>query len=159
MNIKISCVGKLKEAYYEAACAEFAKRLSRYCTLRVCEVADEKAPETLSAAQQAQLLDKEGQRLLATLDEKDWAIALVLGPKSPTSEVFAAWLAQLEEQGQNRLAFVIGGSLGLSPAVLARCRETLSLSSLTFPHRFARLLLLEQLYRAQKIQRGEPYHK
>ena len=159
MNIKICCAGKLKEPYFEAACGEFTKRLSRYCAVTIREVADEKVPETLSPACQAQALDKEGRRLLAALDEKDWVIALALGPDSPTSEQFAARLAQLEDRGQNQLAFVIGGSLGLAPMVLARSRETLSLSSLTFPHRFARLILLEQLYRSQKIRCGEPYHK
>ncbi|MCL2695513.1 MAG: 23S rRNA (pseudouridine(1915)-N(3))-methyltransferase RlmH [Clostridiales bacterium] len=159
MTIKLCCVGKLKESYYEAACDEFIKRLSRYCTIVIREVADEKAPETLSPAQQAQVLDREGQRLLATLDERDWAIALVLGKDSPTSEQFAQRLTQLEEQGRNQLAFVIGGSLGLSPKALARCQGQLSLSNLTFPHRVARLILLEQFYRAQKIRRGETYHK
>jgi len=159
MQIKLCCVGKLKESYFEAACEEFSKRLSRYCNISIREVADESVPETLSPAGRAQALEKEGKRLLATMDERDRVIALALGPGSPTSEQFAGRLAQLEEGGHNHLAFVIGGSLGLAPAVLARSHETLSLSSLTLPHRIARLVLLEQLYRAQKIRRREPYHK
>ena len=144
MTIRILCVGKLKERYFLEAEAEFLKRLKRFGTAEVVEVADEKAPETLSPMEQAKVKDREGERLLARVAEGDRVIALVIGGRRYTSEKFA---------------FVIGGSLGLSDAVLKRASETLSLSDMTLPHRIARLVLLEQVYRAHKISAGEPYHK
>lgn len=159
MNIKICCVGKLKERYFTDACDEYRKRLSRFCTLTVAEVADEKAPETLSRAEEEQVKAREGERLLAAIDPRDYVIALAVGGKRYTSEALAARMEALETRGARTLAFVIGGSIGLSDAVLKRADETLSLSDLTLPHRIARLVLLEQLYRTYKIRRGEAYHK
>ncbi len=159
MTIRICCVGKLKESYFEAACAEFVKRLSRFASVKICEVADEKAPESLSAAEEEQVKAREGERLLAAIDPKDTVIALTIGGKRYSSEAFAAHLEALETRGVRSIDFVIGGSLGLSPAVLKRADETLSLSDMTLPHRIARLVLLEQVYRAYKIRRSEPYHK
>ncbi len=159
MTVKICCVGKLKELFFVDACAEFVKRLSRYCTVKICEVADEKAPETLSPAEEEQVRQREGERLLSAIDPKDTVIALAIGGRRYTSEAFAAHLETLEDRGARTLAFVIGGSLGLSQKVLARADETLSLSDMTFPHRIARLVLLEQIYRAYKIRRKEAYHK
>lgn len=159
MTIKICCVGKLKEAYFIDACAEFQKRLGRFCTLKVAEVADERAPDSLSAAEEAQVKSREGERLLAAIDPKDVVIALAIGGRRYTSEAFAAHLESLETRGARTIAFVIGGSLGLGDAVLRRADETLSLSDMTLPHRIARLVLLEQLFRAYKIRRKETYHK
>lgn len=159
MTIKICCVGKLKEAYFIDACAEFQKRLGRFCTLKVAEVADERAPDSLSPAEEAQVKSREGERLLAAIDPKDVVIALAIGGKRYTSEAFAAHLESLETRGARTVAFVIGGSLGLGDAVLRRADETLSLSDMTLPHRIARLVLLEQLFRAYKIRRKETYHK
>ena len=159
MTVKILCVGKLKETYFTDACAEYVKRLGRFCTVKVVEVADERAPETLSPAEEAQVKTKEGERLLAAIDPKDTVIALTIGGRRYTSEKFAAHLADLESRGVRSVAFVIGGSLGLGDAVLRRADETLSLSDMTLPHRIARLVLLEQVYRAYKIRRGEAYHK
>ena len=159
MTIRILCVGKLKDTFYTDACAEYEKRLSRFCTVRVTEVADEKAPESLSAAEAEKVKAREGERLLAAIDPKTYVIALAIGGKRHTSESFAAHLEELEANGARNVAFVIGGSLGLGDAVLRRANETLSLSDLTLPHRLARLVLLEQLFRAYKIRRGEAYHK
>ncbi len=159
MTIKICCVGKLKEAYFTEACVEFQKRLSRFATLKICEVADEKAPDSLSRAEEEQVKLREGERLLAAIDPKDTVIALAIGGKRYTSESFAEHLEVLESRGVRTIAFVIGGSLGLSEAVLRRANETLSLSDMTLPHRIARLVLLEQLFRAYKIRRNETYHK
>lgn len=159
MTIKICCVGKLKEAYFIDACAEFQKRLGRFCTLKVVEVADERAPDSLSLAEEAQVKSREGERLLAAIDPKDVVIALAIGGRRYTSEAFAAHLESLETRGARTVAFVIGGSLGLGDAVLRRADETLSLSDMTLPHRIARLVLLEQLFRAYKIRRKETYHK
>lgn len=158
MNIHLCCVGKLKERFYEEGCGEYIKRLGRYCHLTVTEVADEKAPEELSLKEQTQVKEKEGKRLLATIGAKEHVIALAIGGKKYTSEKMAERIGTLESQGKD-VCLVIGGSLGLSQEVLFRANETLSLSDLTLPHRLARLVLLEQLYRCFKILHHEAYHK
>lgn len=159
MNIKLCCVGKLKDSFFLDACAEFSKRLSRYCSLSVHEVADEKAPEMLHPAEERKVKEREGERLLSAVDAKDYVIALTLGGRQYTSEAFSEHLAELSALGKHSVAFVIGGSLGLSDAVIKRADEQLCLSRMTFPHRLARLILLEQIYRAYRIERNEPYHK
>ena len=158
MNITILAVGKLKDRFFEEGCAEYAKRLSRYCTLSVQEAADEKAPETLSPAQELQVKEREGKRLLSLLDPKDHVIALTVTGKAYTSEGLAERMGALRDQGRN-VSFLIGGSLGLSQEAVSRADEELSLSKLTLPHRLARLVLLEQLYRSFKILNHETYHK
>lgn len=158
MNIRILCVGKLKEPYFTDACAEFQKRLGRFCSLSVIEVPDEKAPESLHPADEDLVREKEGARLLKAIGEKDYVVALAIDGRMHTSEAFAAFLSE-KELSARTLTFVIGGSLGLSPAVLSRANEKLSFSKMTFPHRIARLLLLEQLFRAYKINAHEAYHK
>ncbi|MDO4544389.1 MAG: 23S rRNA (pseudouridine(1915)-N(3))-methyltransferase RlmH [Clostridia bacterium] len=158
MNIKICCVGKLKDRYYEEGCGDYIKRLLRFCKLSVLEVADEKAADTLSKSEQEQVKDKEGQRLLRCIEQGDYVIALTIDGSSPDSLLFAEKLGRYRLGGKT-VAFVIGGSLGLSEAVLARADERLSLSKLTLPHRLARLILLEQLYRGFKILSNQTYHK
>ena len=159
MNVKIVCVGKLKEPYFEAACAEFQKRLGRFCTLSIVELPDEKAPESLHPAEEAQVRDREGKRILKAIGEKDFVAALAIDGRMLSSEGFAAFLKGREDGGCRTLTFVVGGSLGLSDEVYARADERLSFSKMTFPHRIARLLLLEQLFRAYKINAHEAYHK
>ena len=158
MNVRVVCVGKLKEKYFEDACAEFGKRLSRYCSLEIAEVADEKAPESLHPADEALVKEKEGKRILKNIGPKDFVVALAIDGKQMPSEAFAAYLAERETEARP-LTFVIGGSLGLSDEVYARANARLSFSKMTFPHRIARLLLLEQLYRGFKINAHEAYHK
>ena len=158
MNVTILTVGKLKERFFEEGCAEYAKRLARYCVLRVREAADEKAPESLSPAQEEQVKDREGKRLLSLLDPRDHVIALTVTGKAYTSEGLAERMGALRDQGRN-VSFLIGGSLGLSQEAVNRADEELSLSKLTLPHRLARLVLLEQLYRSFKILNHETYHK
>ena len=158
MNVTILTVGKLKERFFEEGCAEYAKRLARYCVLRVREAADEKAPESLSPAQEEQVKDREGKRLLSLLDPRDHVIALTVTGKTYTSEGLAERMGALRDQGRN-VSFLIGGSLGLSQEAVSRADEELSLSKLTLPHRLARLVLLEQLYRSFKILNHETYHK
>ncbi len=158
MNITILAVGKLKDRFFEEGCAEYAKRLSRYCTLSVREAADEKAPERLSLAEEQQVKEKEGKRLLSLLDPRDHVIALTVTGKAYTSEGLAERIGLLRDRGAN-VSFLIGGSLGLSDEAVARADEELSLSKLTLPHRLARLVLLEQLYRSFKILNRETYHK
>ncbi len=159
MMIKICCVGKLKDSFFVEGCAEYIKRLSRYCELRVCEVADEKAPETLSAAETRLVREKEGNRLLTVIEPKDHVIAMTIDGKRYSSERFAKHMEDMEANGVRTIAFAIGGSTGLSDAVIRRADETMSLSDLTMPHRIARLVLLEQIYRSYKIRRNEAYHK
>ena len=158
MNVRVVCVGKLKEKFFEDACAEFSKRLTRYCSLEIAEVADEKAPESLHPADEALVKEKEGKRILKNIGPKDFVVALAIDGKQMTSEAFAAYLAERETEARP-LTFVIGGSLGLSDEVYARANARLSFSKMTFPHRIARLLLLEQLYRGFKINAHEAYHK
>lgn len=158
-QVKIVCVGKLKERFYADACAEYEKRLRRYMQLDIVELPDEKAPERLSSAQLEQVKNAEGARILSKISPKDRVAALCIDGREIGS---AAWAHELERaavQGQNALCLVIGGSNGLSPSVLARADQTLSFSRFTFSHQLMRVILLEQLYRAMKILAGEPYHK
>ena len=158
MTVRVVCVGKLKEKYFEDACAEFQKRLSRFVTLEIVELADEKAPESLHPKDEDLVREKEGKRILKAIGPKDYVVALAIDGKQMTSEQFAAYLAEKETEARP-LTFVIGGSLGLSPEVYARTNAKISFSKMTFPHRVARLLLLEQLYRGCKINAHEAYHK
>ena len=158
MTVRILCVGKLKERYFEDACAEFQKRLGRFCNFEIVEVPDEKTPESLHPKDELLVLDKEGKRLMRAIGEKDFVVALAIDGRQMTSEAFAAFLEEKEIEARP-LTFVIGGSLGLSNEVYARADMRLSFSKMTFPHRIARLLLLEQLYRGFKIRRNEAYHK
>ena len=159
MKMKIACVGKLKDRFYREAAAEYAKRLSRFCTLEIAEVADEKAPESLSPAEEAQVKEREGERLLGRIAPGEFVICLAIGGKRYSSEAFAQLLQDRFDRGIPCVTFVIGGSLGLSPAVLARADARLSFSDMTLPHGLCRVVLLEQVYRAFKINAGEPYHK
>lgn len=158
MNVKIVCVGKLKERYFEDACAEFQKRLGRFCALEIAELPDEKAPESLHPADEVLVKEKEGKRILKAIGQRDFVVALAIDGKQMTSEAFSAFLGEKETEARP-LTFVIGGSLGLSDEVYARANARISFSKMTFPHRIARLLLLEQLYRGFKILHNEAYHK
>ena len=159
MRIRILCVGKLKERFYKEACQEFCKRLSRYAQVEILEVADEKAPEQLSPAQRRQVKEAEGARLLQKVAEGDYVVALDIAGEQLSSLALAARLQGWLNSGKSRLCFIIGGSLGLSDAVLARGDQRLSFGPPTFSHQLFRVMLLEQLYRACKINAGEPYHK
>jgi 23S rRNA (pseudouridine1915-N3)-methyltransferase len=159
LKIKIVCVGKLKDAFFRDAFAEYAKRLSRFCTLELCEVADEKAPESLSPAEEEQVKEREGERLLSKILPSEFVVCLTIDGKRYFSEQFAAFLQGTFDRSASTISFVIGGSLGLSPAVLKRADSRLSVSDMTLPHGLCRVFLLEQVYRAFKINAGEPYHK
>ncbi|MBC1404507.1 23S rRNA (pseudouridine(1915)-N(3))-methyltransferase RlmH [Listeria welshimeri] len=159
MNIQIITVGKLKEKYLVQGIAEYLKRLTVYAKVTIVEVPDEKAPEVLSDAEMKQVKDKEGVRILAKIPDDAHVIALAIDGKMKSSEEFAAGLDKLATYGKSKVAFVIGGSLGLSDAVLKRSDEQISFGRLTLPHQLMRLVLVEQVYRAFRIVRGEPYHK
>ncbi|MEB3103201.1 23S rRNA (pseudouridine(1915)-N(3))-methyltransferase RlmH [Ferviditalea candida] len=159
MNIQIVGVGKLKEKYLVQGIAEYVKRLGPYAKVHIHEVSDDKAPETLSVAEERQVKEREGERILAQIKPDAFVIALVLGGELWSSEELAANLDRLAVNGRTQVTFVIGGSLGLGEAVLNRADRTLSFGRMTFPHQLMRLILVEQIYRAFKILRGEPYHK
>ncbi len=158
MLIRILCVGKLKQTGYKTLCQDYSKRLGRFAKVEVVEVADEPAPETLSAALQEKIKRTEGQRLLEKA-KPGYGIALCLEGQAYDSEQWAEKCQQLIQQGHACLQFFLGGSLGLSDEVIEKCQLSLSLSKLTFPHNLARLVLLEQLYRSFKINNRQPYHK
>ena len=159
MNIDIVCVGKVKERYLRDAIDEYRKRLSRFAKVDVIEVADEKTPEHASDTLNAQIKEKEGERILKHLRDGAFVVALAIEGDQLTSEQLAARIAQWGLHGVSHLQFVIGGSLGLDPRVLRRANMPLSFSKMTFPHQLMRVILLEQVYRSFRIIHHEPYHK
>lgn len=159
MHIQIVAVGKLKESYLVQGIAEYTKRLGPYAKLQIIEVPDEKAPESMSAAEEQQVKQREGERLLAHIKSDAFVIALAIDGKALSSEELAAQLQNLATYGRSQVCFVIGGSLGLDAAVLRRADLKLSFGRMTLPHQLMRLVLAEQVYRAFKIMRGEPYHR
>jgi 23S rRNA (pseudouridine1915-N3)-methyltransferase len=159
MQIRIIAVGKIKDKFLQDGIAEYEKRLRPYAKVQVVEIPDEKRPASASPAIEAAALEKEGERILAVIPDSSLIITLDVKGKNWSSEELAVSVGEWELSGKNQLAFVIGGDLGLSRAVLARSDLHLSLSKMTFTHPMARLLLLEQVYRAFRILRNEPYHK
>jgi 23S rRNA (pseudouridine1915-N3)-methyltransferase len=159
VNISIVTVGKLKEKYLKQGIDEYLKRLGAYAKVEIIEVSDEKAPEELSETEMIQVKGKEGERILSKISPDAHVIALAIQGKMKTSEELADNLDKLATYGKSKVAFVIGGSLGLSEEVMKRADETLSFSKMTFPHQLMRLILVEQVYRAFRINRNEPYHK
>ncbi|MGN0242008.1 MAG: 23S rRNA (pseudouridine(1915)-N(3))-methyltransferase RlmH [Candidatus Weimeria sp.] len=159
MKITVYCVGKVKEKFFRDAIEEYLKRLSRYAKLEIVEVKDEKTPENASEAEETRIKQIEGERLLARIPDSACVIALAIEGEELTSVKLAARLAELAISGKSQLAFVIGGSLGLSEEVMKRADYKLSFSRMTFPHQLMRVILLEQIYRSFRIINHEPYHK
>jgi len=159
MKFTILCVGKVKEKFYREAINEYTKRLSRYGDINIIEVADEKTPDQASEAVELQIKESEGQRLLAKMRDNMYVIALDLKGKTYDSVAFSEKISDLKLRGNSHLVFVIGGSLGLSKSLLDRADESVSFSKMTFPHQLMRVILLEQIYRACRIEHKEPYHK
>ncbi|MCI5857496.1 MAG: 23S rRNA (pseudouridine(1915)-N(3))-methyltransferase RlmH [Agathobacter sp.] len=159
MKITILCVGKIKEKFYRDAVAEYEKRLRRYCKLSIVEVADEKTEENASQTQIDMVKEKEGQRLLAAIKDDGYCICLAIDGRMLDSVELSQKIERLGIEGKSNIYFVIGGSLGLSDAVLRRADYKLSFSKMTFPHQLMRVILLEQVYRSYRIMNHEPYHK
>lgn len=159
MQIRIIAVGKIKERYLQEGIAEYEKRLRSYAKVHIVELSDERRSLSASTAIESMAKEKEGERILAAIPEGSVVIALDVKGQNWSSEELAALFRERELSGENQLTFIIGGDLGLSPAVIARSDLRLSLSKMTFTHPMARLLLVEQVYRAFRIIRGEPYHK
>lgn len=159
MNITIVCIGKLKERYWTEAVQEYSKRLSKYCSLSINELREEKAPDSASAAEETAVKEAEGRNILKQIKKGAYVIALEIKGKELTSEALAEKIEALGIAGKSDIVFVIGGSIGLSEEVLARADFRLSFSKMTFPHQMMRAVLLEQIYRSFKIIRNEVYHK
>ena len=159
VNIHLICVGKLKEKHYAAACAEYAKRLSAFCKLTVTELTEERLPENPSQAQIDGALEKEAAAILARLAKGTRLVALCVEGDLLSSEQLSRVMEKWTVDGASHLTFLIGGSFGLHPSVKARAQVKLSMSPMTFPHHLARVMVLEQIYRAYQISAGTRYHK
>ncbi len=159
MTIRVICVGKVKESFFVNAIKEYSKRLSRYTKLEIVEVPDEKTPDSASEKEEEQIKNREGERILSKIRDTDYVITLAIRGKTYTSEAFSKELERLMNTGSSTIDFVIGGSLGTSDAVMKRSDAAVSFSEMTFPHQLMRVILLEQVYRAFRIMKHEPYHK
>ena len=158
MKITIVCAGKIKEKYLSAGIAEFMKRLKPFAQVEIREVHEEKMPDNPSASEKEQVLTREGEKLLKLVPEGSYLFVLDVFGKEKSSEELAASIDKLGLSGRSNITFLIGGAFGLSPAVRKAADELLSFSRMTFTHQMVRLLLVEQIYRAFKINRGEKYH-
>lgn len=156
MRFTVVAVGKLKERFWADACAEYLKRLQPYAKTQVVEVAD---IDPARAGGEAAAIEREGAAILKALPERAHVVLLAIGGKQRSSEALSARIDELGLRGTGEIAFVVGGSCGVSSDVFARADETLSFGPITLPHNLARVVLFEQLYRACKISRNEPYHK
>jgi len=162
MNIEIICIGSLKETYLREAESEYIKRLTPYCKVSITELREARLPRDAGEAEEENVRSKEGESLLAAAEKQGnaaYVFALDSRGKQRSSEKFAETTQKLALEGKSTLVFLIGGSLGLPEAVREKANTVISFSEMTFPHQLMRIILLEQIYRAQKILRGEPYHK
>ena len=158
-KITVLCVGKLKEKFYLDATAEYAKRLGRYCKLDILELPESRLPEEPSPAQIQQALDAEAAAITAKLPKGGALVALCIEGTPCSSEEMSRKMQQLAVSGKTQLTFLIGGSVGLDEDLKRRADWRLSMSPMTFPHHMARIMLLEQIYRACQIAAGTKYHK
>jgi 23S rRNA (pseudouridine1915-N3)-methyltransferase len=159
MRITVICVVKIKEKYFTMGIEEYSKRLTRYCKLDIIELPDEKTPDNASASEELQIKKKEGERILKSVKDGAYVIALAIEGTMLTSEQLSEKMEALGVNGDSHIVFIIGGSLGLDEEVLKRADYKLSFSKMTFPHQMMRMILLEQIYRGYRIMKGEPYHK
>lgn len=159
MKVKIIAVGKIKENYLKDGIAEYSKRMTRFAKFEIIELADEKTPDNASAIQNQQIMEKEGERILTKISERDYVIILAIEGSQLSSEDFSQVIIDATLRGYSDIVFVIGGSLGLADKVKKRANFCLSFGLLTLPHQLMRLVLSEQIYRAFMIQQGSPYHK
>ncbi len=159
MKITVLCVGKIKEKFFREAIEEYSKRLSRYVSFEIAEVADEKDPGSTSDAVIRAVKQKEGDRLLSKIKDNTFLVPLVIEGESLSSTKFADLIKQKSVEGVSHITFVIGGSLGLDERIISRGSFRLSFSPMTFPHQLMRVILCEQIYRAYRIINNEPYHK
>lgn len=158
-TVTIICEGKLKEKYLRDACAEYAKRLSAYCKLNIIELNPHRISENPSAAEIDAVLEAEAKEILAKIPNTAKVYAMCIEGKQMSSEKLSKEISSCAVQGFNNIVFIIGGSHGLSDSVKKRAAFKLSMSEMTFPHQLARVMLLEQIYRAYQISNGGKYHK
>ena len=159
MNIQIICIGKLKEKYWTDAVAEYMKRLSRYAAVEIVELKESRLPDKAGPAEEEKVKTEEGREILKSIKYGTYVVTLEIQGKQLSSEELAAKIEGLCLEGKSDVAFIIGGSLGLSAEVSKRADFKLSFSKMTFPHQMMRVVLLEQIYRSFKIIRHEAYHK
>lgn len=159
MNINIVAVGKIKEKYLKEAIEEYSKRLSRFCKLKITEVPDEPMSDRPNDSERTAVLKKEAEKITSAIGTTDVLVTLCVEGKQLSSEKFADFFANGTVSGASTFTFVIGGSLGLSDEIKAKSKLRLSFSEMTFPHQLMRVILLEQVYRAFKINSNENYHK
>lgn len=159
MNINIICVGKLKEDYLRSACAEYQKRLGAFCKLKITELAPSRLPENPNESQISSALEEESKQILSKISPNEAVFAMCIEGKMLSSEKLSEEIENFALKGFGNLCFIIGGSHGLSDKVKARANFRLSMSPMTFPHQLARVMLLEQIYRAFMISSGGKYHK
>lgn len=158
MKISIICVGKIKEKFFNLAIDEYLKRLSKYAKINIIEVLDEKAPENISLAEEEIIKQKEANKILKNIKD-EFVVALCINGKQLDSIEFSNFIQKNMNNGISHILFIIGGSLGLHSSVLERANFKISFSKMTFPHQLMRVILLEQIYRAERILKNEPYHK
>ncbi|MCC8160184.1 MAG: 23S rRNA (pseudouridine(1915)-N(3))-methyltransferase RlmH [Oscillospiraceae bacterium] len=158
MTVNIISVGKIKEKFFTTAVEEYSKRLSRFAKINIIEVADEKIPDNASAKEIERIKEKEGKKILSKLSQSSFVITLCIEGKELSSEELAEKIAAVSMTASN-ITFIIGGSLGLSDEVKAKSHFRLSFGKMTLPHQLMRVVLLEQIYRAFKINNNESYHK
>lgn len=158
LNINIICLGKIKEDYLKMAIAEYSKRLSKYCNLNITELQDEKLPDKINDSIIAEVKQRECQKIINSIKKDSYVFALDLRGKQFTSEEFSKKIDDIALNFNSTITFIIGGTLGLNEDVLSKCNEKVSFSKMTFPHQLFRVFLLEQIFRAFKISRGETYH-
>ena len=159
LAVKLICVGKMREKFYLDAFSEYAKRLGAYCRFELTELAEVRLPDAPSQKEIAAALEKEATGIVKSIPTDAYTVALCVEGRQMPSEELAKLLSQREGSGKPRLCFIIGGSFGLSPRVKAAADLRLSMSEMTFPHHLARVMLLEQIYRAYQINAGSKYHK
>ena len=159
LSVYLICVGKLKEKFYKDACAEYIKRLSPYCKLTLMELPEVKLPQKPSLGEISAALEKEGEAIRAKIPPSSRVVALCVEGRMRSSEEIPQMFPVPGRSPEKHMVFIIGGSYGLHPSIKAEANTQLSMSPMTFPHHLARVMLLEQIYRAFKISRGEPYHK
>ena len=157
LHINIICVGKLKEKYLKDANAEYIKRLSKYCSINVIELQDEKLPAKTNDAVIAEIKEKESKKIIQTIKKDSFVVALDLTGKQVSSEEFSEKIEKISLTN-SQITFIIGGTLGMSKELLSLANEKISFSKMTFTHQLIRIFLLEQIYRAFKISKNETYH-
>ena len=158
LNINIICIGKIKEQYLKSAIEEYSKRLSRYCKLNILELPDEKIPDKLNDNLSNEIKTKECNNIINHLKKDSYIIALDLTGKELSSEEFSKTIENISMENSS-ISFIIGGSLGLTKALLNKCNQKICFSKMTFPHQLIRIFLLEQIFRAFKISNNETYHR